>query len=161
MKNKLPYIFLVLAVIICASIVIKGINDKKASHEENANYAQSIKNDTESAKTEQIYEYYQTNPENGLAVIYTFRINGGENEKRSGSITVDGAGKTVNITCAVKHEGNTMTFLFADYAEGSDITEKFSMGDELLRLHKKEKETVPEFIKLSKVYPEASIIRNY
>lgn len=161
MKNKIPYILLAVAILIGAAIIVKGTNAKKAEKQQNTEYAQSIKDSDTKPDTERLYEFYQTDPESGLAVIYTFRISPEEDGKRSGSITVDGAGKNVMINCAVRREDLTDTFLFSYYGENSDSMGEFGTGDELVRIHKKEKATVPEFIKLPKVYDGEEMVRNY
>ncbi len=162
MKKKIPYILLVLALIVAAAIVIKGINDKKDRKEEYSGYAESIaeKGQTD-ADTEKIYEYYQTDPKTGLAVIYTFRVDAEKDGVRSGRITIDGAGKSIDILCAVKTEDSVTSFLFASYLDGSESAGDFSSGDVLVKLHTTDKDTVAEFAELDKIFPGEELVRNF
>ncbi len=163
MKNKLPLIFLMIVLVAAAIVVIKGTADKNERQKQDVIYAESIiAGDTKTDGTVQdIYEYYQTDPENGLAIIYIFSVSTDEHGKGSGKITIDNGGKTSTISCAVKKEDDSTVFLFAEYEDKSESMGKFNVGDVLVRLHSKEKALVPEWVELQSFYPNEEVIRNY
>lgn len=163
MKNKVLLIFLIIVLAAAAIIVIKGIADKKERQKQDIIHAESIiAGDTEADDTVNgIYEYYQTNPETGLAVIYTFSVSTDEHGKGSGKITIDNGGKICTISCAVKKENDSTVFLFAEYEDASESMGEFEVGDVLVRLHSREKALVPKWAELKSLYPGEEIVRNY
>ncbi len=156
MMKKIPYILLFAVLILSLAIVIKGISSKRQEKEENIENARKTAVENSIVSTEKLYEFYQTNPENGLAVIYKFETGNG-----NGRITVENGGETVSILCAVKEDKNVSEFIFVAYEESSKLAGDFSVGDVLVRLHKKEKAIVPEWVAMECLFPGEEVVRNY
>lgn len=163
MKNKTMLIFFVAVLIVAMGIIIKGTMDKSKQKEQDIIHAEDVAsgNSTVSDGTKTKYEFYQTNPETNLAVIYTFESNLGNDGKGSGTIIVDNAGSITRILCAVKKDGDAIAFIFAGYDSNDNDIGDFKKGDTLVKLHKKEKGIVPEWSELQSLYPGEEVIRNY
>ena len=163
MKKKLPYIIFAAALIVAAAIVIKGIKDKKDTENRYIEYAKNVDAavTTETSEDSQIYEYIQTNPENGLAVIYTFKVFGEKDGVQSGLITIDGHGIYMNISCAVTEEADSTVFIFSKILEDSKNSIDANQGDILVKLHKKDGRVIPEWIKLQPVIEGEQVISNF
>ena len=161
MKKKTPYILLIPAIVVLAAIIITGINKKREEKAENIEYAEKAVFGENLAESGDVikYEYYQTDPDSGLAVIYTFTVYPKKNGVCSGNITIQGAGNDLSLRCAVKIENQVTSFLFAGYENGDDG--EFKVGDELVKLHKAEKDLFAEFLNLKKIFPGEDIARNY
>ncbi len=163
MKNKTMLIFFAVVLVIAMAIVIKGTMDKKEQKDRDILHAKNVASgeSTKEAATEEKYEFYQTDPDTGLAVIYTFEASLGNDGKGSGSITLDNREDITKISCAVKKENDSIVFVFAKYDENDTKYGNFSLGDILVKLHKNEKGIAAEWVSLKSLYPGEEVVRNY
>ena len=164
MKTKLPVIVLLALLVIATAIVIKNNNDKKAVEREYAEYARlaaSEENTDESDAEKVKYEFVQTDPESGLAIIYTFEINSTSGESRRGSITVDGSGRYLNVVCAVAADEDADVFIFSSEISDEKGLLDAESGDVLVKIHHKDGRLIPEWLGLENMIPGEDVVENY
>lgn len=163
-KRYLPYIIFAAVLIIAAAIVINGINAKNTEKQQKREYVESISTEDmkkRSAGSEMIYEFIQTDPESGLAIIYTFSIFKTEDGKLAGNILIDASDKSYDISCGVMQDGNIDVFLFSDYIGDSEKIKDAVPGAELAKLHGKDGRIVPELILLPNLLPGEDLAPNF
>ena len=163
MRKKLPYIILAVALVVSMVIVIKGIASKKATESQYREYADKVDTSAtdQALKSSDSFEYIQTNPESGLAIIYTFKISEENDSVTSGLITIDGDGSYMNISCAVTEEADSTVFIFSKLHKDSRDSIDAKPGDVLVRLHKKDGRVIPEWVKLQPVIKGEPVIANF
>ena len=165
MKKKLPVIILLIILAVCIFIVTKAARDKKVKELEYKELAQKVSQSTSpemtSGDSDAAFEFIQTNPENGLAVIYSFNIYPENDGVRSGKITIDGNGVLCEISCAVTKQGDADTFIFGKYLTDDTAGTSLFAGDILVKLHAKDGRIIPEWCELSPIFKGEDVMPNF
>lgn len=164
MKKYLPVIAIALVIVAAMAVVIKNISDEKNREKEYISHVQSILDNTDfSAEAVPVkkYQFTQMDPETGLYSIYDFIIFKNEKDELAGTIHIENADTRISLACGVITEGDADTFLFGRYLGNVNTPEDLAVGDVLIRLHSKDGNIVPEFVKLNKLYPGEDIVRSY
>ena len=160
MKKKLPIIAIIAALAVCIFIVTSELGDKKEKAKQYESLAASVSDEALPEAMGKTYEFIQTNPESGLAVIYTFEISETDDGTRIGRIIADSSAESYEIICAVLREEDAEVFIFGRYAEGELSGADFSAGDVLARLHFKEGRIIPEWVGLRDV-TSGEVVANF
>ena len=160
-KKIIPVATVIILVLAIAVTAVKIYTGKKAKKTEYREYAQSVTGiPQKDGKSEHTYEFLQTDPDSGLAVIYTFEIAGDENGISGGRMIVDGKGTYIDFLCAVAREDDADVFIFSSVADGSDAYDA-QQGDILAKLHKKDGKVFVEWVTFKSMVPGAETFANY